>query len=71
MKTYAELVNGDVIPDEKHIELTYLNSHPARTGGKLVVYMFKRIGGDVIMRWQFPTDEIAPTIPGNDAGVRR
>jgi hypothetical protein len=58
VKTYADLVNGDVVTDEKHIELTYLNSHPARTGGKLMVYLFKRIGGDVIMRFQFPTAEV-------------
>lgn len=67
--TYADLNIGDVIPDVKHIELELRDIAPARTGGRLKMYLFKRIGGDVVMRYQFPTDEIAPIILGNDAGV--
>jgi hypothetical protein len=60
MKTYADLKVGDKITDPKHIELTFCAVNEARTGGKLKMYIFKRIGGDVIMRWQFPTATIAP-----------
>lgn len=69
--TYADLVKGDTIEDERHIQLTFINDEPARTGGKLRMYVFKRIGGDVVMRYQFPTNEIAAIIPSNDAGWRR
>lgn len=59
--TYADLNPGDTIADEKHIELTLLSIEPARTasvGGKLKMYVFKRIGGDVVMRYQLPTNTI-------------
>lgn len=55
---YADLIAGDAIADEKHIELTFINDEPARTGGKLRMYVFKRIGGDVVMRYQFPNTPI-------------
>lgn len=56
--TYADLNIGDVITDLKHIELTLKSVEPARTGGKLKMYVFKRIGGDIVMRYQLPTNEV-------------